>query len=65
MAGKLLVGLSKIALAPERKGVTDFLCLGDRRRWGLWLPLGHNGLYRKLKAVVEAGASVLFMPITE
>lgn len=49
--------IKKIALAPERQGVDNFV--KTLREQGVTVALGHsNGTYDEAKAIVEAGASV-------
>ncbi|PZO95670.1 N-acetylglucosamine-6-phosphate deacetylase [Streptococcus halichoeri] len=49
--------IKKIALAPERPGVAEFVSAVTKK--GVTVALGHsNGTYEEAKAAVEAGASV-------
>ncbi|MGT2743969.1 N-acetylglucosamine-6-phosphate deacetylase [Streptococcus phocae subsp. phocae] len=49
--------IKKIALAPERDGVTEFVSILTKQ--GVTVALGHsNGTYAEAKQAVEAGASV-------
>lgn len=49
--------IKKIALAPEREGVTDFV--SALKEQGVTVALGHsNATYAQAKSAVEAGASV-------
>ncbi|VTS20898.1 N-acetylglucosamine-6-phosphate deacetylase [Streptococcus pseudoporcinus] len=49
--------IKKIALAPERTGVADFVSTVTKK--GVTVALGHsNGTYQEAKEIVDAGASV-------
>ncbi|EFR44085.1 N-acetylglucosamine-6-phosphate deacetylase [Streptococcus pseudoporcinus] len=49
--------IKKIALAPERAGVADFVSTVTKK--GVTVALGHsNGTYQEAKEIVDAGASV-------
>lgn len=49
--------IKKIALAPERAGVADFVSTVSKK--GVTVALGHsNGTYQEAKEIVDAGASV-------
>ncbi|VTS42288.1 N-acetylglucosamine-6-phosphate deacetylase [Streptococcus porcinus] len=49
--------IKKIALAPERTGVADFVSTVTKK--GVTVALGHsNGTYKEAKEIVDAGASV-------
>ena len=54
--------LNKIAIAPERDGVEDFVrtITGE----GVTVALGHSdATFEQAKKAVDAGASVWYMPI--